>query len=293
MRSQKTKSVRLPNVQASTIFRELGIKYFLKEEKIDLREDGDLQFFAVDLMIVETGSLLLLNQTNNTLSKLNNSHTNIFFATIDSVINRTSWVEVYQHLNTYRQGGAVQDMVLFRGSPNCNNYLFIVDNQRSSLLANSKLRKSLTCMNCGRCSDVCPVLQTIGDEPYNNVFSGPVANIQLPYLESIETYKHVMFACTLCGRCESVCPIKLPIRDMIVSARQSLLADNGFERKDRRMMTVLRKYLLSRSKMNSSKFIKRHLLYKYLSSDIKRSRKIPQFDTTTFSRLYDRYTEGK
>lgn len=287
-KSQKVRSVRLPNVNASTIFRELGIKYFLQEEKIELKEEGDIQFFVADMMLSDTGALLLLNQSNNSFARLTNEKTNIFFTTVDRVMCNSDWAEVYQQLASYRTGGSQQEMVFFKGSTNCNNYLFIVDNQRTSLLYNKDLRQSLTCLQCGRCNDVCPVLQTIGDEPYNNVFTGPIANISLPYLESLESYKHVVYACLLCGRCEEVCPISLPIRDMIVDARHTLFVENGLDKKEKQMLAVQRKSLLSRSKMNSSRFVKNFKWGRFLSSDIKKSRKLPAFQTNTFNKLFQK-----
>lgn len=292
-KSQKVRSVRLPNVNASTIFRELGVKYFLQEEKIELREEGDIQFFVADMMLSDTGALLLLNQSNNSYARLTNDKTNIFFTTIDRIMCNSDWAEVYQQLASYRTGGSQQEMILYKGSSNCNNYLFIVDNQRTSLLYNKDLRQSFTCLQCGRCNDVCPVMQTIGDEPYNNVFTGPIANITLPYLESLESYMHVIYACLLCGRCEQVCPISLPIRDMIVDSRHSLFVENGLDKKERRMLAVQRKCLMSRSKMNSSRFVKNIKWGRFLSSDIKKSRKLPAFQTNTFNKLYQKLKNGQ
>lgn len=287
-KAEKTKSVRIPNVNASTIFRELGIKYFLRDEKIELREDGDIQFFVADFLFSDNGSMLLLNQTNNNLSKLSNHHTNIFFTTIDRLVASSNWTEVIQQTLSYRNGAAKQDMIIFRTSPNCNNYLFIIDNQRSCLLSNKEARQSLICLQCGRCKDVCPVYQTIGDAPYNNVFSGPIANVVLPYLESFETYGHVSMCCTLCGRCEEVCPLNLPLRDMIITNRQYIASNALFGRRYRRMMSVIRKCLSNRKKMNGSRLMKRHLLYKYISPDFKRSRRLPSFAKETFNKEFQK-----
>lgn len=285
-KSQKVRSVRLPNVNTSTVFRELGMKYFLREEKIELREEGDIQFFAADMMLSDIGALLLINQSNSGYALLSNHKTNVFFVTIDRIMCNSDWAEVYQQLATYSTGGNCQEMIFFKGSPNCNNYVFIVDNQRSVLLKEKEPRQALTCLQCGRCNDVCPVFQTIGEEPYNNVFSGPVANITLPYLETFESYMHVAYACTLCGRCEEVCPLSLPIRDMIIDSRQNFLAHDILAKRERRMLSLQRKVLLSRSKMNASTFVKGYRFGKYLSSDVRKSRRIPSFSKESFNKYY-------
>lgn len=281
-KTHKVSSVRLPNINASTIFRELGIKFFLRDEKIELREEGDIQFFAVDMMFSDTGSLLLLNQTNNTFSILSNSKPNVFFATIDCLASNSSWAEIIQQLLAYKNEGGRQDMILFKGNTKCENYLFIIDNQRTKILHRKEIRQAMTCLQCGRCNDVCPVYQTIGAEPYNNVFAGPVANIALPFLETIDSYSHVVYACTLCGRCEEVCPMSLPIRDMIISVRQHFFNDDINSKKYRRLMAAMRKVATGRKSLKGPKFLKRHLLYKHLSNNLRKNRSLPDFFDDVF-----------
>ncbi len=291
-KTHKVKSVRLPNVNSSTIFRELGIKYFLRDEHIDLAEDGEMQFFVADMMFSDTGSLLILNQSNSGFDRLSNSKINVFFTTIDRIVGNSDWAEFYQQLCSYRNGCGNQDMVLFKGSGNCNNYLFLIDNQRTNVLQHKSLRQSLICLQCGRCNDVCPVFQTIGEEPYNNVFAGPVANITLPYLETFESYKHVAYACTLCGCCEEVCPISLPIRDMIVDSRQTLIACDQLEKGDKRRLAALRKFTSSRAKMNVSSFFKRHMLLKFVSAEYRKTHRVVPFASESFNKSYKKIIEN-
>lgn len=288
----KINSVRLPNIKSSTVFRELGIKYFLRDNKIELKEDGDMQFFVADMMIADTGSLLLLNQSNSSFARLSNHKTNVFFTTIDCIVGNGDWAEVFQQLSAYRTNGGSQDMILYKGSDNCNNYLFIIDNQRTNVLRHKELRQALTCIDCGRCNDVCPVYQTIGDEPYNNVFAGPIANITLPYLETIESYRHIAYACTLCGRCEEVCPLSLPIRDMIIESRHTLLADDAVDKDDRRRLGAIRKLASNRKKMNGNNFFKRQLLMKIISSDYRKSHRIASFAKESFNKSYKKSVEN-
>ena len=285
-KTEKTRSVRLPNINSSTIFRELGIKYFLSDQKIELRDDADMNFFAADMMFSDNGSLLLSNQTNNTFSKLSNKNTNVIFITIDRIICNSDMIEVYQQLMDYRNGGASQDMIVFKGSPNCSNYLFIIDNQRSNILAEKNIRKVLSCIECGRCNDVCPVYQSIGDEPYNNVFTGPISHITLPYLETFESYKHLVYACTLCGACEEVCPLELPIREMIVNVRQSFFSDEVLDKSDRRQLTIMRRFLSNRSKMNTIKILRYKLFSMFISQDLKKSRRIQPLYQETFNKAF-------
>lgn len=284
IKSEKAKSARLPKIEGSYIFREVGMKYFLRDEHITLREDGDLQFFNVDLLLADTGSMLLLNQSNRSFELLSNSHTNIFLASIDRLLCDSRWVEVYQQLLYYKYGSENQGFALTHGSEGCHNYLFVIDNRRSVVLHSPVLRPMLACLHCGRCNDVCPVFQTVGEEPYNNVFTGPVANVLLPYLESEESEQHIPFACTLCGRCEEACPLDLPLRDMIVSSRQHLFSAGTLDKKERHSLTTLRSFLSSRKRMNQSPFFKKIRFGKHASNDLKHSRRVPKWDSAPFAK---------
>jgi len=268
-KQQKVKTARLPNVNASTVFREVGMKYFLGEERIELKEEGDVQFFNVDMLMSDTGCILLVNQSNNLFNKLTNNKTNIFLATIDHVCNNSALVEVYNQLLQLKGGD--QDYILFRGSTNCNNYLFILDNGRTNLMKMKGGCDALTCIGCGRCNEVCPVFRTIGEEPYNNVFSGPIANVVLPFLETVDTYKHVAYACTLCGACEEVCPLRIPIRDMIIENRHQFLVKGLLDKDDNYRIALQHKILNNRKKMNSSTFQRRHLINKIIGEGLKLS----------------------
>lgn len=282
----KVKSVRLPNINYSTVFREIGIKYFLDDQKIALTEDADIQFFAADMMFSDTGSLLLSNQSYNGYEKLSNSKTNVFFVTIDKILNKTSCADIYQNILSSKFDYKCQDYILFKSSPNCRSYLFIIDNQRTKILANKDIRNSLKCVNCGRCNEVCPVLKSVGEEAYNNVFCGPISHITLPFLESFDTFQHVAYACTLCGRCEDVCPIHIPIRDMILSTRKHIYTSGNLSSDEKVLFSKLRKYLFNRNKLNKSTFIKKHFLSKYLSNGFKNGRKVPSFSKIPFNKIF-------
>ena len=285
LKKHKVKSARLPNVQSSYIFKELGIKYFLADQRIDLSEDGDLQFFFADRMLVDSGSLLLLNQSNSAFDKISNHRVNIFITTVNRVLTSTSYVEIYRQLVDYKNTRPGQDYLITRGSTQCSNYLFVVDNGRSELLASLSQRDALTCLRCDRCNDVCPVFQTIGDEPYNNVFYGPIGNVVLPFLEGSDNYGHVSYLCTLCGRCEEVCPIHLPIRDMIVNSRHLMYEQGVLSKENKKNIDKLGRFLSSRSKMDRKKNRKHRMLCKMLSAEWKESRMVPMFDESTSHRI--------
>ncbi|HSC37323.1 MAG TPA: LUD domain-containing protein, partial [Chitinophagaceae bacterium] len=52
--------------------------------------------------------------------------------------------------------------------------VILLDNGRTSILANEKARESLYCIRCGACLNACPVYKNIGGHAYGTTYSGPI-----------------------------------------------------------------------------------------------------------------------
>ena len=65
-------------------------------------------------------------------------------------------------------------------------HLLILDNGRSAVLADPKLREALRCIRCGACLNACPVYQNLGGHAYGWVYSGPIGAILNPGLLGLE-----------------------------------------------------------------------------------------------------------
>ena len=175
---------------------------------------------------------------------------------------------------------------VFGGSQHCKTLVFIINNQRTELLSHQRQRQVLSCTACGRCEEACPVDRVIGKAPYDNVFTGPTGRVMLPFMESLEEYRHTVYACTMCGRCEEVCPIMLPIRDMIMASRREFFEQGSVDSKIEGMLTKYRKYMMDRSKMNKSSWVKQQVFSGHLTHEIKETRQLPHFESKTFNEQY-------
>ncbi|HEU0020883.1 MAG TPA: LutB/LldF family L-lactate oxidation iron-sulfur protein, partial [Dehalococcoidia bacterium] len=102
-------------------------------------------------------------------------------------------------------------------------HLVIVDNGRSRLLADPKLRESLYCIRCGACLNICPVYQKVGGHAYGWVYPGPIGAIVTPKLVGLQQARDLPFASSLCGACREVCPVKINIPRMLLHLRQELM----------------------------------------------------------------------
>lgn len=267
-----------------SLYHELGLPYFLQDERVEVAEEGKLQFFHPDRLLTDNGILLFNELNNKAVSLLNNGNINFFIVTIDQLLNATMLAELYNEFCRAFDKSKEGMQVMYRGTGQCSNYLLVVDNRRSEVLRRHKIRYALTCLQCQRCHSVCPVEQTAGKEAYNNVFSGPLGSIMLPYLENEEAEKHLTDACLLCGRCEEVCPLQLPLRDMVIANRKDFFSRDITDKRQSQLINKVARYLQNRSAMNKNAFLKHIVFSHFVNSDLKKDFELPDFSSESFNK---------
>jgi L-lactate dehydrogenase complex protein LldF len=98
-------------------------------------------------------------------------------------------------------------------------HIVIVDNGRSSILADREHFRLLNCLRCGGCMNTCPVYRRIGGYAYSYFIPGPVG-INLGMQADPKKHKGNLSACTLCHSCSVLCPAKVDLADQIYRSRQ-------------------------------------------------------------------------
>jgi L-lactate dehydrogenase complex protein LldF len=94
-------------------------------------------------------------------------------------------------------------------------HLLLLDNGRSRIYADSRLRQTLYCIRCGTCLNHCPVYTRLGGHAYGFLYPGPIGKILTPQMEGLRKAGDLPMASTLCNACEEVCPVRIPIPDLI------------------------------------------------------------------------------
>ena len=99
-------------------------------------------------------------------------------------------------------------------------HLIVVDNNRSQLLANDKLRKALRCIGCGACMLYCPVSEIAGSN-YGGKYQGGMGLVLSHFVcKQRVGINNGVFACLGCEMCEEVCPVQAKIWDNIKQIRR-------------------------------------------------------------------------
>jgi L-lactate dehydrogenase complex protein LldF len=108
-------------------------------------------------------------------------------------------------------------------APGGELHIVLVDNGRSSILANEEFRRSLHCIRCGACMNTCPIYRRSGGHSYRNTVPGPIGSILAPAYDAKRNYT-LPFASSLCGSCTDVCPVKIDLHHQLLTWRREINA---------------------------------------------------------------------
>jgi L-lactate dehydrogenase complex protein LldF len=100
-------------------------------------------------------------------------------------------------------------------------HLVLLDNGRTTALADQVGRQALRCIRCSACLNVCPVYERVGGHAYGSPYPGPIGAIISPQLRGVtsEVDASLPYASTLCGACYDVCPVAINIPEALVYLR--------------------------------------------------------------------------
>lgn len=292
---QKVNTINFFN---SDFMEELGLKGVLKNNEITVDKDSnDVIVFSPNFGVVETGSLFLEFTSSIDMEQVLSSRVKIFILPINDFILKPEDIEIFSylyHIYKYKKDYPYLTSLYTPQPLEKQNdvHIFLVDNGRSNILANKEIRSALNCIHCDACKQVCPVYATIGEEPYDNIFSGPYANVVLPFLENIENYKHICFSCAGCGNCSKVCPMNIPISEYIIKNKNYLFENKIMDVSDNRLIKSLGKTLSSRKMMNQNIFFKK-LRIKLLVNNSKSVSEDFVFSKYTFNQQYQQLNDKK
>lgn len=117
-------------------------------------------------------------------------------------------------------------------------HVVLLDNGRTSVLADSGARSTLDCIRCGACLNVGPVYRQTGGHAYGSIYAGPIGAILTPQLQQMEHSRSLPYASTLCGACYDVCPVKINIPEILVHLRGKLVASGDPPLSERMAMKI-------------------------------------------------------
>lgn len=166
-------------------------------------------------------------------------------------------------------------------------YVVLLDNGRTSILADAAVRESLYCIRCGACLNACPVYKNIGGHTYGTTYSGPIGSVITPHLRNMEEYKHLSYASSLCGNCTEVCAVKINLHELLLVNRHEAVEKNLGSGLEKMAWFAWKQASLSRKMMNAAKgktknWVIRKLFHKAWGD----RRDLPEFAPKSFNQLW-------
>jgi L-lactate dehydrogenase complex protein LldF len=125
-------------------------------------------------------------------------------------------------------------------------HLVLLDNGRSSMMADPRGRETLRCIRCAACLNVCPVYERTGGHAYESVYPGPIGAILTPQLSQGRSGTTLPWASSLCGACYEVCPVKIDIPSTLIHLRGKVVRGGGTPQAERLAMRALARLFSSR-----------------------------------------------
>jgi L-lactate dehydrogenase complex protein LldF len=182
---------------------------------------------GANFAIADTGSLVVVESEGNGRMCVTLPETLISVVGIEKVL--PSWRDLEVFLALLPRSSTAERMNPYTSiwtgvSPGDGPrafHLVLVDNGRTSSLADDIGRQALRCIRCSACLNVCPVYERTGGHAYGSPYPGPIGAILTPQLRGLSSPvdASLPFASTLCGACYEVCPVAINIPEALVHLR--------------------------------------------------------------------------
>ena len=189
---------------------------------------ADLGISGANFVVAETGTLVIVTNEGNGRLCTSAPRIHIGITGMEKVIPSMQDLAIFLRLlPRSATGQRISSYVSMITGPSRKDdedgpeefHLVLVDNGRSRMLRDPKLREALYCIRCGACLNICPVYQRVGGHAYGWVYPGPIGAVVSPMLTGLKESKMLPQASSLCGACREACPVKINIPRMLLELR--------------------------------------------------------------------------
>jgi L-lactate dehydrogenase complex protein LldF len=191
---------------------------------------AELGISGVNFALADTGTVVIVENEGNARLSTTMPRVHIAVMGLEKIIPRFADLPIFLKLLPRSSTGQKQtSYVSFISSPRKPGeldgpeefHLVLLDNGRSEILADPRMRESLFCIRCGACLNTCPIYQRVGGHSYGSVYSGPIGAVITPLFQGLEVARDLPYASSLCGSCSNICPVKIDIHHQLLWLRQS------------------------------------------------------------------------
>jgi L-lactate dehydrogenase complex protein LldF len=193
---------------------------------------------GANFAVAETGTLVVVESEGNGRMCLTLPNTLITVMGIEKLVPTWRDLEVFLQLLPRSSTGERMNPYtslwtgVTPGDGPQQFHLVLLDNGRTSALADEAGRAALHCIRCSACLNVCPVYERVGGHAYGSVYPGPIGAVLTPQLTGMhgsaagptgrrhpDPVASLPYASTLCGACYDACPVMIDIPSLLVRLR--------------------------------------------------------------------------
>ena len=239
---------------------------------------ADVGISGVNFGIVETGTIVIVENEGNIRLTTSLPRTHIALMGIEKLLPRFADLDVFlkllprsgtgQALSTYQSFITGTKRSASDEGPE-ELHLVLLDNGRSRMLAHPVTRQSLACIRCGACLNSCPVYQQIGGHAYGSVYSGPIGSVITPQLIGIQKAAQLPYASSLCGACREVCPVKIDIPRLLLHLRSEISEKQPDGRTKERVAFKFWAFVMTRPKLYEKTAIAARLFQRFFKLPVR------------------------
>lgn len=193
---------------------------------------ADAAITGANALVAETGGVVVCTNEGNADLGMHSAPVHIACVGIEKVIaTRDDLGVLLRVLARSATGQPITSYTTHVTAPRAGAamHVVLVDNGRSSRLADAELRSALHCIRCGACLNTCPIYRRSGGYSYGHVIPGPIGAILAPAVD-LSAHRSLPFASTLCGSCGDVCPVKIDIPGQLLTWRERVAATGALPR---------------------------------------------------------------
>ncbi len=258
--------------------------------------NSDIGIVEANFIIADIGAIAITENDGNSVLSSSFPKVNIVLASVEKLIPNLVDLDLFfPLLSTYTNGEKISAYNTILTGPRQEGetdgpnemYVILIDNKRSEVLLKKDQRKAMSCIQCGACSNICPVADIIGDNLSNSTYKGPIGSVVTPYLKGINEYSHLSYATTLCGKCSEICPVNIPLHELFLHNRNDFVKKSEIEIKEKSLFWFWKKIILNRKYMNFGSSNLKNKLFSMLFSRIwGQKRKLPEFSAKNFNQMW-------
>ena len=249
------------------LFQEkLGINYTEEPEELlrvareKLREhflSADMGISGANFAIACNGSFCVIENEANAHLTLTLPRVHVALLGIEKLLpDMQSLAYFLKVLAPRATGQKATTYVNIVGGPGSDKYkegpeqvhVILLDNGRSQMLKDPKLRETLFCIRCGACLNICPIYNKVGGHAYGWVYMGPIGSTLIPQYLGEEVGRYAPFLSSLCGACFDFCPMRIQIPHHLLTLRNRVVESKRTKKIESIAMSVWA-YLMRRPRL--------------------------------------------